>query len=124
MSDKTTTPVHYWLCSAELLFISKENAEKGAAQATLNVVFTTNEQKLKAKDLTQAQQGAQQQFFSRLTEEQRADFQVVDVVFNSFSHLGFMSPAEFLGTTDEEIAKGMAQGSEIAKAANGSDTVQ
>jgi len=106
--NKHTVPVHYWMCSATVYHCLAGKVAEGVSTAVVNVIFTTKEEKILSKDLTQAQRGAQQTMLERVGPKIAID--VVDVVFNSFTHLGFVSPVEFLGTTLEELEKSLAEG--------------
>lgn len=111
-AEKQITPVHYWMASAEVYHCAAGKQDEGVIPATLNVVFTTAEHKITSKELINAQRGAQHQLVQRAGA---VKIDIIDVVFNSFSHLGFMSPAEFLGATEEALAAGMAEGAAAAK---------
>lgn len=112
--SKYETPLHYWMASATVYYCAQGKIEEGVSTAVVNVIFTTNEEKILSKDLTQGQRGAQQQLLERT---QGVPLDVIDVVFNSFTHLAHVSPVEFLGTTVEALQKGMAEGAAAAKAA-------
>lgn len=114
-ASKYSVPIHYWMCSATVYHCPKGKIEEGATPAVVNVIFTTKEEKILSKDLTQAQRGAQQQLVERAGTEVAID--VIDVVFNSFTHLAFVTPSEFLGMSVKELEDGMAQGAAIARAA-------
>ena len=107
--SKHTIPLHYWLASATVYYCESGKVAEGVTPAVVNVIFTTKEEKILSKDLTQAQRGAQQHLIQRMGPN-APTVDVVDVVFNSFTHLGYVSPVEFLGTTEEELQKGLAEG--------------
>lgn len=104
IKEPIAVPQHYWMASAEIYYCPKGKVAEGVTPATVNVIFTTAEQRITAKDLGKAQQGAQQQFHQRAGEMQ---IDVVDVVFNSISHLGLMTAEDFLG---EDLKEGIAEG--------------
>ena len=108
--NKQTARLHYWLASAEVYHCPAGQQEAGVSPATLNVIFTTTEEKILSKDLIQAQRGAQHQLIQRAGN---LKIDVIDVVFNSFTHLAFVTPAEFFG--EEALAVGLAEGISSAK---------
>lgn len=110
IKEPTAVPMHYWMASAEVYYCPKGKMAEGVTPATVNVIFTTALMQINSKDLGKAQQGAQQQFFQRAGEIQ---IDIVDVVFNTISHLGLMTAEDFLGP---DLKQGLADGMAAATA--------
>lgn len=112
--DKSNIRVHYWMGCAAIYHCPKGKMADGVSDAVINVVFSTKDQIITAKDLGKAQQAAQHQLVARAGS---VEIDIVDVVFTSIPYLGYMTPTEFLG---EDLQKGIAEGvaSVAAQAAN------
>ncbi|AHC56570.1 hypothetical protein JJJA_0054 [Achromobacter phage JWDelta] len=100
-TNAANTPVkkHHWLFAAQVVFhVAKEGqpATDGGA-LLLNGLVLTDDKQIAMADLARAQMTA----VSNLNERFKGqNVEVIDCVFMSFSHLGFMSQPEYAKTPE------------------------
>lgn len=99
---------HIFMLSAQVYF--HPESEPGDVQGVhMNVVLIQEEQKITAPDLGKAQAQVAGQIRARHT----SPISVVDVVFNAASYMGHMTPAEWAGTTPEQLAQGLQDAKKV-----------
>uniref|UniRef100_A0AAU6VZA7 Uncharacterized protein n=1 Tax=Pseudomonas phage Arace01 TaxID=3138526 RepID=A0AAU6VZA7_9VIRU len=99
---------HIFMLSAQAYF-HLESAPDDVQGVHMNVVMIQAEQKITAPDLGKAQA----QVAGQLRARYKDPISVVDVVFNAASYMGHMTPAEWAGTTPEQLAQGMEDAKKV-----------
>jgi hypothetical protein len=128
MENKTEAPVekrkHVFLFSGQVYFHpDAEGSEIDVQSVHMNCVGIFTEEKVTAPELGKIQAQMSQQLRARVPNP----ITVVDVVFHSVNHMGYMTPEEWAGTTEAQIAAGMKEAQAVidqVQASINSKTVQ
>lgn len=89
--------MHYYLVSANIHFV-KDGKPK---QKPYNMVMQTLEKKITASALNSSRQAMFQRLFM---EDDIPQEDIKNIIFNSFSHLGFMTEKEFEDMPEDKTA--------------------
>lgn len=108
------TKQHYYLVAGSVTF--RNPADDSIGSYPFNAVVQNDINAIPVRLIGKAQQALQMQFFRKMED---AELQVIDVHIISFTHLGWMTEAQFQGTTSSTELEPQASGAVQALAQNG-----